>query len=175
MTLRPPPTRSPPRPRGILSLVTASLATLLFLTLSAPPAPAAAARHGHQVFEYFHATRDGTVHGTVSDLDGAPRSTWTVTSGAKKETFDQPIAADDFRALVAGFALPELRPYEVTRPDPRLDFVTFQVVSLVEVGPDGRVRARRTFLVPAAPEPRRIREWLGLARIPGPAAPTPRR
>lgn len=125
-----------------------------------------AAAPGGRVFDYFHAEGDATIHGTISNLDGAVRSRWTVTRGRTKDTFDQALDDDAFRSVLAGFELPELRRHEVVRKNQRLDFVRYQVVWLIELEDDGAVRKRRTFLVPAAAPPPRIAEWLQAAQIP---------
>jgi hypothetical protein len=56
------------------------------------------------VIDYGH-MRDGVLyHGTLSDLDGSPKSTWTYEDGSEKVTRDLPIDGATFSALWNGIA-----------------------------------------------------------------------
>jgi hypothetical protein len=51
------------------------------------------------VISYAH-IRDGVLyHGTLSDLDGTPKATWSYEKGGKKVTHDQPIDMPTFRSM----------------------------------------------------------------------------
>src|SRR5262245_1788614 len=51
------------------------------------------------LIDYGH-MRDGVLyHGTLSDLDGVPKATWTYEKAGKKVTEEQPIDLPTFRSL----------------------------------------------------------------------------
>src|SRR5262245_20037373 len=56
-------------------------------------------RRPMHLIDYGH-IQDGVLyHGTLSDLDGEPKSTWTYERGGRKVTHDQPLDAATFRSL----------------------------------------------------------------------------
>src|SRR5687767_9507221 len=69
---------------------------------SMPPVSSASAKEGEgrmHLIDYGH-MRDGVLyHGTLSDLDGSPKATWTYEERGKKITRDQPIDKATFDKL----------------------------------------------------------------------------
>jgi hypothetical protein len=51
------------------------------------------------LIDYGHRRQGVLYHGTLSDLDGEPKATWTYEKGGRKVTHDQPIDAATFRSL----------------------------------------------------------------------------
>jgi hypothetical protein len=110
--------------------------------------------------------RDGVLyHGTVSDLDGSPKATWTYEDGGEKVTRDQPVDAATFSALWNAIADSDVFRRNVVRsPHQQIDPVGYHVIGIV-FEQDGQ-RRRVLFQVPAAEaEPDFVR-WLQALDVP---------
>lgn len=104
-----------------------------------------------QVFVLDFMTQEATTskHGTLSLIDGVPKSTWTVQRDAEKETFDVPISEEKFRKLWDAIShIQEIDSFRVKSPDARLNITENYVVGVV-FSFSGR-RGQTTYLVPHA-------------------------
>jgi hypothetical protein len=117
------------------------------------------------LIDYGH-LRDGVLyHGTLSDMDGSPKATWTYEDGGEKVTRDQPIDAATFSALWNGVADSEVfRRCMVRGPDQQIDPARYHVVGVVfqQEGQQGQY----LFLVPATERDPGFVRWLQLLNVP---------
>jgi hypothetical protein len=117
------------------------------------------------LIDYAH-LKDGVLyHGTVSDLDGSPKSTWTYEDGGRKVCRDQPIDQQTFDLLwrgVAGFA--QVQRYLPLDPQTPLDPTTHHVVGLA-FDQNGREEAV-LFLIPADESDAGFVQWLAALKVP---------
>jgi hypothetical protein len=118
-----------------------------------------------QAIDYGH-LRDGVLyHGTLSDLDGTLRATWTYEREGKKVSHDQPIDAATFRRLWNGVGkLGVFHKNRVTDPSRQIDPEGYHVISIVFGKPDEA--RRQLFLVPALEEDAEFQGWLKALNIP---------
>src|SRR5689334_5650790 len=93
--------------------------------------------------------RDGVLyHGTVSDLDGTAKATWTYELGGEPVTRDQPMDGERFAFLWNGVAGLEVFQRNLVRSaDAEIDPTSHHVVGIVfeHEGQQGRY----LFLIPA--------------------------
>lgn len=115
-----------------------------------------------EVVDYVHEVEGVSYHGTLSDLDGTPTSTWTVERGAEKRTLDRALTGEELKAIIAGFHLVSDR--QVDNPERPLDSREFHVVSLITLGEGDP--ARKTFLVPDPPDSGEVARWLERFAVP---------
>ena len=117
------------------------------------------------LIDYAH-MRDGVLyHGTISDLDGSPKATWTYEEGGEKVTKDQPIDEAAFNALWNGIADSEVfRRSMVRGPDQQIDPAQFHIVG-IGFEQEGR-RGRYMFLVPATERDPEFVQWLQALNVP---------
>ena len=117
------------------------------------------------LIDYGH-LRDGVLyHGTISDVDGAPKATWTYEERGRKVTRDQPIDAERFSALWNGVAgLEVFRRHLVSRPDQQIDPAGYHVIGVVfqQEGQQGQY----LFLVPAGETDPEFVQWLQRLQVP---------
>jgi Suppressor of fused protein (SUFU) len=112
--------------------------------------------------------RDGVFfHGTISDLDGAPRATWSFDHDGKRVKHEQPVDAPTFRKLWNGFAkIPAFRRHKVTDPDRDMDWKKYHAI-LVTFGEPGKPR-QQAFLIPPDEADPEFRDWLEALDVPNP-------
>jgi hypothetical protein len=123
-----------------------------------PPPPA-------HVISYAFESKGVFYHGTVSDLDGVPKSTWTISVGDKKNRFDQPIDYETFSFLWNGVADFEIfKRCAVTSGDRKMDFVQFQVIAIAYTV-DWRKNARSFLVSPAETDPQ-YKTWIEKLHVP---------
>jgi hypothetical protein len=117
------------------------------------------------VIDYGH-MRDGVLyHGTMSDMDGAPKATWIYEEGGRKVTRDQPIDEERFRALWNGIAgLDVFRRHMVRGPDQPIDPAGYHVIGIAfqQQGQHGQC----LFLVPDAEVDPEFVQWLQMLEPP---------
>jgi hypothetical protein len=117
------------------------------------------------VIDYGH-MRDGVLyHGTISDLDGTVRSTWTYEEEGEKVTRDRPIDEDTFNSLWNGIAnLDVFRRSLVRDPDRPIDPVSHHVIGIVFA--QGEQKGQYLFLVPAGETDPDFARWLEALNVP---------
>jgi hypothetical protein len=117
------------------------------------------------LIDYGH-MRDGVLyHGTVSDLDGAPKSTWTFENGGEKVTRDRPIDVETFNYLWNGIADFEVFKYaRVRSPGVPIDPRTHHVVGIAFE--EGAQRGRCMFLIPVEERDPDFARWLEALQVP---------
>jgi len=123
------------------------------------------------LIDYGH-MRDGVLyHGTISDLDGAPKATWSYEKGGRKVTHDQPIDLPTFRSLWNRIGKLEVfQRNRVRDPDRPVDPVADHVISII-FG-DTEKPQRAYFAIPAGETDPQFLSWLKSLNIPkGSAAP----
>ncbi len=117
------------------------------------------------LIDYGH-LRDGVLyHGTVSDLDGVVKATWTYELDGEKVTRDQPIDLARFASLWGGIANLEVFQRNVIRsPDVPIDPTTHHVVGIVfkHEGQQGHY----VYLIPAGEADPQFRAWLEALDVP---------
>jgi hypothetical protein len=123
------------------------------------------------LINYAH-ERDGNVyHGTLSDLDGEPKATWSFDQGGRRVTREQSLDAPVFRSLWNRVgSLDVFKRCRVRDPNHRLDPAGIHVIGIAFGDPDEPQQA--TFAVPADESDPQFRDWLKGLNIP---APGPRR
>jgi hypothetical protein len=117
------------------------------------------------VIDYGHVRGSVLYHGTVSDLDGVPKSTWAWEQDGREITQEQPIDQDTFRFLWNGVAsLDVFRRNGILDPDRKLDPVSHHVIGIVfQKGPEP---THRCFLVPAEESDPEFLGWLEALNVP---------
>jgi hypothetical protein len=115
--------------------------------------------------DYGH-ERDGVLyHGTISDLDGVPASTWTYEDKGKKVTRDQPIDDATFRYLWNCISkLPVFRRSMVRDPDQAFDPAADHVIGIAFT--KGAQVQRAYFAVPADESDPEFLRWLEALNVP---------
>jgi hypothetical protein len=84
------------------------------------------------LIDYAYSDSGVFYHGTISDLDGTPKSTWTISENDHKTQVDQPIDQDTFTFLWKG-----VESYQVFKKslvqgaDTPMDFYHFQIIGFV--------------------------------------------
>ena len=117
------------------------------------------------MIDYAHVRGAISYHGTISDLDGVPKSTWTCEQDGRKLTQEQPIDQDTFRFLWNGIAsLDIFRRHVVRDPDRELDWECYHVIGIVYQR--GLKPTHRCFLVPAEESDPEFLGWLEALRVP---------
>jgi hypothetical protein len=118
-----------------------------------------------RVIDYGH-MRDGVLyHGTVSDLDGAPKSTWTYEQSGRKVIRDRPINQQSFKMLCDG-----IKDYSVFQKNlvkdskARIDPSTFHVVSVIS--DDHGRQLTQIFLIPGGETDSEFTQWLKTLNVP---------
>jgi hypothetical protein len=117
------------------------------------------------LIDYVHENGSIFFHGTVSDLDGAPKSTWTWEENGGTVTQEQPIDQGTFRFLWNGIAnLEVFRRSRIRDPDRKLDWVSYHVISIALQKATKLTRA--CFLVPAKESDPNFLAWLQALSVP---------
>jgi hypothetical protein len=125
------------------------------------------------LIDYGHVRNGVLYHGTLSDLDGQPKATWTYESGGRKITRDQPLDPAAFRSLWNRVGNLEVFKRSRVRDSNRpVDPVGTHVIGIV-FGEAANPR-RAHFAVPADEADPEFRSWLKSLNIPsGGAGPPP--
>jgi hypothetical protein len=110
--------------------------------------------------------RDGVLyHGTVSDLDGSPKATWTYAEGGENVTRDRPVDAATFGTLWNATADSDILRRNVVRsPGQPIGPVGCHVVGVV-FERDGQ-RRRLMSQVPAAATDPEFVQWRQALNVP---------
>jgi hypothetical protein len=125
------------------------------------------------LIDYGH-IRDGVLyHGTLSDLDGEPKATWTYERGGRKVTHDQPMDAATFRSLWNRVGnLDAFKRNRVRDVNREVDPAGTHVISIMFGEPENPQRAH--FAIPAGEADPQFLSWLKSLNIPtGSAGPPP--
>ena len=126
------------------------------------------------VITYAH-VRDGVLYtGTLSDLDGRPKATWSYKAGGRRVTQDQPLDPAAFRSLWNRVGnLDVFKRNRARDPNAPVDPVNTHVVTIAFGEPDRPQLAH--FAVPADESDPQFRSWLKSLNIPAatPATPNP--
>jgi hypothetical protein len=125
------------------------------------------------VITYAH-VHDGVLYtGTLSDLDGRPKATWSYKAGGRRVTQDQPLDPAAFRSLWNRIGnLDVFKRNRARDPNAPVDPVGTYVVSIGFGEPDRPQLV--TFAVPADEPDPQFRSWLKSLNVPtGAAAPPP--
>ncbi len=120
--------------------------------------------------DYGHKEGDILYHGTLTDLDGQPKATWTYEENGRKVTREQPLEQMTLAFLCYGLDnLKLLQQYAATDPSQQIDPVRNHVVGyMVE---EGDQRSRQIFLIPAAERHPDLARWLAALNVPRPSPP----
>ena len=117
------------------------------------------------LIDYGHMREGVLYHGTLSDLDGAPRATWTYEKAGQKVTHDQPIDLPTFRSLWNRIGkLDVFQRNRVRDPDRPVDPAADHVVSII-FG-DKEKPQRAYFAIPAGENDPQFLTWLKSLNIP---------
>jgi hypothetical protein len=117
------------------------------------------------VISYAH-MRDGVLyHGTLSDLDGAPKATWSYEKGGKKVTHDLPLDAPTFRSLWNRVGnLDVFKRNRVRDPDRPVNPEADHVVTIMFGEPNKPQQAH--FAIPADEADPQFLSWIKSLNIP---------
>lgn len=129
-------------------------------------APARVARIG-RVIDYAHRVDGVMYHGTLSDLDGRPKATWTYEADSEEVTREQPLTSEAFERLWNLLARAEVfRRSLVEDLSCSIDVEGCHVVGAVLAKPDGK-RQCRIWQAPADENDAELVEWLEMLGRPG--------
>jgi hypothetical protein len=123
------------------------------------------------LIDYAHVREGVLYHGTLSDLDGAPKATWTYEEAGRKVTRDQPIDPPTFRSLWNRVGnLDVFKRNRVRDPSHKVDPVGTHVIGIV-FG-EKKNPQRVYFAIPADEADPQFRHWVKSLNVPA-AAPAP--
>jgi hypothetical protein len=76
------------------------------------------------LLDFFTERANQSIHGTLSLINGIPRSTWTVVKvPVVKNTYDTALAEDQFRGIWDRISdIETLREFSVTKPETKISF-----------------------------------------------------
>jgi hypothetical protein len=119
------------------------------------------------IIDYAHGVQGVVLyHGTVSDLDGVPKSTWTYEDGGQKIRRDQPIDEEAFRFLwwdgIAGNDV--FQRHFATDMEAEVNPFTHHVIGIVFTRAGKPERC--LFLVPAGETDPAFLRWLATLNVP---------
>jgi hypothetical protein len=121
--------------------------------------------HDRRMIDYAHLREGALYHGTVSNLDGVPKSTWTYEDRGRKVRRDQPIEPALFEVLWNGLAdFAQARRYLATDPDEPLDPATHHVVGVAF--DNGDEQDVVLFQIPADDTSQDLLLWLAALNVP---------
>jgi hypothetical protein len=170
-----PPVESPRYP-GLLCQAATALVPPLRAAVNVRPSEQLATEwlarrqeQGRHCISYWRVEHGVAYHGTISDIDGVPRATWSYDEAGQKVTRDAPMPAETFAFLCRGFAefgifrrcLVQPNPGErfpATRADRENNHCIFFEEGLEQ----------RAFLVPAHEADADFAKWLEALNVPKP-------
>jgi len=115
--------------------------------------------------DYGHMEGRILYHGSVTNLDGDPKATWTYEENGRKVTREQPIEDTTFAFLCYGLDnLSLLRQYAATDPNQEIDPVRCHVVNYIFE--EGEQRGRQIYLIPATERHPDFQRWLTALNVP---------
>ncbi len=115
--------------------------------------------------DYAHRVGDVLYHGTVSLIEGVPRSTWTYEDGPEKVTRDQPIDIAAFDVLRTGLTRSELFARALTNDmDAEINPDTHHIIGVI-FPHEGSV-GRCLLLVPTTENDPEFLRWLKALNVP---------
>src|SRR5262245_53972354 len=124
------------------------------------------------LIDYAHRRQGVLYHGTLSDLDGQPKATWTYEKSGRKVTHDQPIDLPTFRSLWNRVNLDVFKRNRVRDPDRPVDPDATHVIGIAFGTTEDPKWAY--FAVPANESDPQFLNWLKSLNIPtGSAGPPP--
>jgi len=104
--------------------------------------------------------------GTISDLDGLPRATWTYVQNGREITQDRPINQETFQLLCNAINNYKVfKKYAVRDPGAKIDPEKFHFVSFTIIQ-DDRPQIR-VFLIPSSESDPEFAGWLKALNCPG--------
>lgn len=126
------------------------------------------------VMNYAHWKDSVVYHGSITDMDGVPRATWSYEKKGKKVTHDQPIDVETFHLLWNGFVkLDVFKRHRVRDPEEIIDLVGHHVIGII-FGDGDEIR-QQVSMVPADERDAEFKRWLKALNIPaGSNSPGPR-
>src|SRR5437899_7421410 len=118
-----------------------------------------------QLIDYAN-IRDGILyHGTISDLDGPIRATWTYDKDGRRVDRDQKIDKETFDALCNGVKrLQVFKKNRVRDPNKRIDPSKFNVVRYISS--ENGNQTQNTFLIPIGENDDDFGRWLRALSVP---------
>jgi hypothetical protein len=118
------------------------------------------------MIDYAYATKGVFYHGTISDIDGTPKSTWTLSVKDKKEIINQPIDQDTFAYIWNGVTdFDFFKKALVTKLDTHMDFNHFQVIAIAYKENGGQAEMR-SFLVDPNDTDLNYKKWVAALHVP---------
>jgi len=117
------------------------------------------------LIDYAYSTGGVFYHGTISNLDGILKSTWTLSTGDQKRNFDDPIDAKKFDYLWESVNHFEVfKRTIVTSMDTKMDFYHFQVIGVVDTV-NGEQKMTSYLISPAESDPQ-YKKWIAILGVP---------
>jgi hypothetical protein len=117
------------------------------------------------LIDYAYSSNGVFYHGTISNLDGTPKSTWTLSVGDKKTKLDQQISPEAFAYLWKGIEdFDVFKRTLVTRSDARLDFYHFQIIGVISKE-NGELRKSTYMVSPDETNPD-YQSWIKTLHVP---------
>jgi hypothetical protein len=120
---------------------------------------------GRTVIDYAHRfVPEGPLyHGTLSDLDGYARATWTYDLAGQNVTIDHELSDEQFRDIVADVGLIER--YMAVDPGAVADLTRFHVITFTVDARSPRATVT-AYLVPDPPGSDEVARWLQRLDVP---------
>jgi hypothetical protein len=117
------------------------------------------------MIDYAYSTQGVFYHGTISDLDGTPKSTWTISVKDHKSQFDQPIDQETFSFLWNGIASYRIFKVSLVQgKDTPLDFYHFQIIGTA-FRKNGQAKGENYMISPSEPDPE-YKQWIKKLNVP---------
>lgn len=124
--------------------------------------PAPQKRH---LIDYGHMRAGVLYHGTISDLDGKPKATWTFELNGKKTTETRQLSEEEFDSVWNGIVDNSIfKNFLVTDPETHVDPIANHIIALFYS--DGDNELLRNYSIPDNEDDPGFLRWLELLRIP---------
>jgi hypothetical protein len=111
------------------------------------------------ILDFFTQRGDESLHGTLSLIDGTPKSTWTSQAPRGKKTYDTAVTETQFRSTWDRiFRLAKLNDFAVKHPDTKMSFTDHYVIAVVYSFPGGQ--GQRNYLIPYDCKSEEVANWV---------------
>ena len=122
------------------------------------------------VINYAHLINNNLYHGTISDLDGSVKATWSYEEGNKKITRDQPITEEEFFFLWNSIAeLDIFHQHILQDPEQEIDWVSYHFIGIVFI--TSEQQGQHTLMIPKNETDPEFIHWLEILNVPKASTP----
>ncbi|MCG8454721.1 MAG: hypothetical protein MI919_00460 [Holophagales bacterium] len=134
-------------------------------TSGTPMTEADPAAPERRMIDYGH-MRDGVLyHGTISDLDGKPKATWTFELDGEKTTRTRKLTEEQFDSILNGTIDSDIFESSlITDPETPIDPIANHIIAVYYS--NGDTESLRSYSIPGNEDDPAFLRWLELLRIP---------